>query len=57
MDKCVFCKQPIGLLQERILINWRKRKGERRIVIAYSCTDCGEDRTTDFCQPERPVFK
>lgn len=57
MDKCVFCKQPIGLLQERILINWRKRKGERRIVIAYSCNDCGEDRITDFCQPERPVFK
>lgn len=56
MDKCIFCKKPIGLLEERVLITWRKRKGERRVVIAYACEPCGDSHTTDYCQVIKPVL-
>lgn len=54
MDKCKFCGKPFGLLQVRVLVSWRKRKGDRRTVIAHCCESCGEDRVTDFCQVVMP---
>jgi len=57
MDKCVYCKRPFGLVQPRVLVNWRKRRGEKRIVLAHACENCGDDNITDLCQIVRPVFK
>lgn len=54
MTTCFFCKTELGLLEERCIVRWQKRKFEKSIKIGYTCSKCSDSNNTHFRQKEDP---